>query len=54
MTIPAGSREEIVPFSQYDGVNQVWMTDGPTLVPGGKFSGDFDALMESLEEEENQ
>ena len=49
MTIPAGSQKELVPFSQYDGVNQVWMTDGPTLVPGGKYTGeDVDKLMESM------
>lgn len=42
MTIPAGSHENVVAFSEYDGMNQVMMTDGPTLVPGGKYSGATD------------
>ena len=49
MTIQPGSKEKLVPFSEYDGVNEVWMPDGPTLIRGGKFSGDFNALLESYE-----
>lgn len=40
MTIPAGSHEKIVPFSQYDGMNEVMLSDGPAMIPGGKYKGD--------------
>ncbi len=39
MTIPAGSGEKVVPFSQYDGVNKVFLTDGASWIPVGKYSG---------------
>ena len=40
MTIPAGSNHAVVPFSQYDGVNEVILTDGTVKAPGGKYTGD--------------
>lgn len=52
MTIPAGSDERVIAFSQYDGVNEVMLSDGPTLIPGGKFSGDIEALQAQFEEAE--
>lgn len=50
MTIPAGSKQKVVPFSEYDGVNKVYLTDGASWIPGGKYSGgeeEMNALMES-------
>ncbi len=44
MTIPAGSNQAVVPFSQYDGVNEVILTDGSVKVPGGKYTGDRTGL----------
>jgi hypothetical protein len=44
MTIPAGSNEAVVPFSQYDGTNIVTLTDGQAKVPGGKYTGDRTGL----------
>ena len=44
MTIPAGSNQAVVPFSQYDGVNEVILTDGTVKVPGGKYTGDRTGL----------
>ncbi len=50
MTVPAGQQVELVPFSQYDGVNEVILSDGPSLIPGGKYSGDLEALEKQNEE----
>ena len=50
MTIPAGSGQKVVPFSEYDGVNKVYLTDGASWVRGGKYSGgdaEVTAMMES-------
>lgn len=44
MTIPAGTNEAVVPFSQYDGTNIVTLTDGQAKVPGGKYTGDRTGL----------
>ncbi len=44
MTIPAGSNEAVVPFSEYDGTNIVSLTDGWAKVPGGKYTGDRTGL----------
>ncbi len=52
MMIPAGSDERVVAFSQYDGLNEVMLSDGPALVPGGKFSGDLEALQAQPSETE--
>lgn len=53
MTIPAGSYEEIVPFSQYDGLNEVYLSDGPAMIPGGKYSGELEtSAEEDVSEEE--
>ena len=49
-TIPAGSGQKVVPFSEYDGVNKVYLTDGASWVRGGKYSGgdaEVTAMMES-------
>lgn len=40
MTIPAGEYREIVPFSQYDGLNAVIMPDGIGIFAGGKYELD--------------
>ena len=44
MTIPAGTNEAVVPFSQYDGTYIVTLTDGQAKVPGGKYTGDRTGL----------
>ena len=51
MIIPAGAREKVVPFSQYNGVAEVMMTDGPEWLPGGNYTGDFSAYVESASAE---
>ncbi len=47
MMIPEATHEEIVPFSKWDGIAEVMMTDGPVWVPGGNYTGDYTAYSES-------
>ena len=51
MIIPAGAREKVVPFSQYNGIAEVMMTDGPEWIPGGNYTGDYTAYVESASAE---
>ena len=51
MIIPAGAREKVVPFSEYNGIAEVMMTDGPEWVPGGNYTGDYTAYVESASAE---
>ena len=51
MIIPAGAREKVVPFSKYNGVAEVMLTDGPEWFPGGDYTGDFTAYVESASAE---
>ena len=51
MIIPAGAREKVVPFSQYNGIAEVMMTDGPEWIPGGDYTGDYSAYVESASAE---
>ncbi len=47
MMIPEATHEEIVPFSKWNGVAEVMMTEEPVWVPGGDYTGDFSAYEES-------
>ena len=47
MIIPEGSQEPVVPFSQYNGVAEVMMGDGPVWLAGGDYTGDLSAYEES-------
>ena len=51
MIIPAGAREKVVPFSEYNGIAEVMMTDGPAWLPGGNYTGDYTAYVESASAE---
>ena len=51
MIIPAGAREKVVPFSEYNGIAEVMMTDGPEWIPGGNYTGDYSAYVESASAE---
>ena len=51
MIIPAGAREKVVPFSQYKGVAEVMMPEGPEWIPGGEYTGDYTAYVESASAE---
>ena len=51
MIIPAGAREKVVPFSQYDGIAEVMMPEGPEWIPGGNYTGDYTAYVESASAE---
>lgn len=51
MIIPAGAREKVVPFSEYNGIAEVMMTDGPEWIAGGKYTGDYTAYVESASAE---
>ena len=51
MIIPAGAREKVVPFSEYNGIAEVMMTDGPEWIPGGNYTGDYTAYVESASAE---
>ncbi len=52
MTIPAGSKEKVVLFSQYDGVNKVFLADGASFIPGGKYSGGSEKITEMIKEDQ--
>ena len=51
MIISAGAREKVVPFSEYNGIAEVMMTDGPAWLPGGNYTGDYTAYVESASAE---
>ena len=51
MIIPAGAREKVVPFSEYNGIAEVMLTDGPQWLPGGNYTGDYTAYVESASAE---
>ncbi|MBQ7534779.1 MAG: hypothetical protein IJT43_04080 [Stomatobaculum sp.] len=51
MIIPAGAREKVVPFSEYNGIAEVMMTEGPEWIPGGNYTGDYTAYVESASAE---
>lgn len=46
MTIDPGQPQVVVPWSQYDGINAVSLTDGYYLFAGGAYSGDRDKIDE--------
>ena len=51
MIIPAGAREKVVPFSEYNGIAEVMLTDGPQWLPGGTYTGDYTAYVEGASAE---
>ena len=52
MTIPAGSKEKVVKFSEYDGVNKVYLVDGASWIPGGKYTGGSEKIQALMAEDE--
>ena len=52
MTIPAGSKEKVVKFSEYDGVNKVFLIDGASWIPGGKYTGGSEKIQALMAEDE--
>ena len=52
MTIPAGSKEKVVKFSEYDGVNKVFLIDGASWIPGGKYTGGNEKIQALMAEDE--